>query len=125
MHLWRKILASAVLLSFSILALFGLLITATQLREQTHHHTTAADTCPFLPGEQTHCLMNFQDHLNAWEQLMRVTPIYKTILLLVCVLVAALRMPWFKTSAKQWIVAIDLPPPSASFFATTIQPRAP
>lgn len=124
MRTWRTIIAAVILLSFGLMAIFGLLVTSIQL--QSHHHAAAStDTCPFLPGEQAHCVMNFRDHLSAWGQLVRVTPIYKIFLLLVCVVIVASRMPWLETHTKRWVAVIDLPPPSASFFATTIQPRAP
>lgn len=117
-------MASVALISFCLLAVFGLLVTATQL--QTHHHdSAAADTCPFLPGDQTHCLMNFKDHVGAWEQLVRAIPVLKLLTLFVCVLAGTTRIARFDTVKKYVRAAIDLPPPGAALFATTIQPRAP
>jgi len=128
MNLWRKMMAWVSLLSFVCLAVFGLLITAERLESHGHHGGAQQSTCPFMPSEQSDCLMSFTDHVSAWQHFLQIIIAAKVI--------TALLIVWFiaRFIRTHWALGIQvftpseyaLPPPlSRVFFTTTIQPRAP
>ncbi len=128
MNIWRKMMAGMMLLSFACLAVFGLLITAERLESHGHHGGAQQSTCPFMPSEQSDCLMSFTDHVSAWQHFLQIIITAKVlaVLLIVWFIARSIRTYWALSIRVLTPAEYALPPPlSRVFFTTTIQPRAP
>lgn len=117
---------SLIALLFLITAGFGFMVPMTM---DGHHHEPG---CPFMPGEQSICMMTPLDHIAAWQSTFTtlVPDAVKLVLLALCfvaILPQLFRPPDKLRRSLITVFTLDLPPPlyQQLFSQGILNPKAP